>query len=99
MDSSVEIAFFDSAGIKIRTEINGHVATLHGVAREVLACSHLANHVRLRRGRIRAHVDPLHLVCGITICQRHEKTVIIVFTSQAIGSEGVIGFKDHRFDG
>lgn len=37
MDSSVEIAFFDSAGIKIRTEINGHVATLHGVAREVLA--------------------------------------------------------------
>ena len=39
------------------------------------------NHVRLRSGRIRAHIDPLHLVCGITICQRHEKTVMATVDS------------------
>ncbi|AMM76245.1 hypothetical protein AOT98_25595 (plasmid) [Shigella flexneri 1a] len=42
-DNVYRVAFFDGAGIKIRTEINGHVATLHGVAREVLATPHLAN--------------------------------------------------------
>jgi hypothetical protein len=43
--------------------------------------------------------DPLHLVGGVTVRQRHEKAVSVVFASQTIGSEGVSGFKDHRFDG